>query len=456
MLAVEGCEECRHPTPACSPVCPVAPGLPLQIWSGTVHRFEGDGGITKPVPGRLTLRWRRTFSLELDLDDPTYGWWPEMAHQSPTPVGIDFAGASSSLSVFRRRDDQGWCNGGVLGDEAAPAVKLTALLSNFPSILSSGAWLHDHELGRTWNGRWEVAAAGWLITLDQSFEHTEDFRRAREDQSYALTHVVGISRADGAAFNFAAADNIVFGLQVALSFAAGYWVGVICPTGHDEQGKPTWMQVGPPHTGRAESNNGWWNNFHSEDLAAYLKVFLPLWNNPQPTDPLRSATTGSILSHASGFVEQRIITALSSLETLSWTHEVIEGTWPARQWEKSAPRRIRRLLKHLHIDPRFVDGDGRDAISAYGRGCAYHDLAETVAEVRNRITHPKPEHNIYDHDGVVLQTWLLVSYWLELAILRRIDFRGEAVDRTNRSRWAGQSEPVPWADASTDTDDDRA
>ena len=87
---------------------------------------------------------------------------------------------------------------------------------------------------------------------------------------------------------------------------------------------------------------------------------------------------------------------------------------------------------------------GRKTISAWGRSEGHADLASTVVAVRNAVTHPKPGIDIYAPDGLLLQAWRLSVHWLQLAILRRIDYRGHAVDTADFTRWAGTSTSVPW------------
>jgi hypothetical protein len=144
-------------------------------------------------------------------------------------------------------------------------------------------------------------------------------------------------------------------------------------------------------------------------------------------------------------VEQRIITALSALDTLSWTAEVIESGVPAKKWRgEGASVHLTRLLQWLHIDPAHTDSPGRAAISDWGRAHECENLPASVVAVRNAVTHPKPGENVYAHDGVLQQAWLLAVYWLQLAVLRRISYRGHAADTADVTRWAGDSDPVPW------------
>lgn len=127
----------------------------------------------------------------------------------------------------------------------------------------------------------------------------------------------------------------------------------------------------------------------------------------------------------------------------------------AKKWRgEGAGTHVARLMEWLKVDLTFTSASGRDTLSAWGRQQGHESLAFSVVEVRNAVTHPKPGQNIYEHDGVLQQAWLLVAFWLQLAILRRIDYRGHASDTADRTRWAGDSDPVPWTVTNDGTVDD--
>jgi hypothetical protein len=254
-----------------------------------------------------------------------------------------------------------------------------------------------------------------------------------------------VTRSDGSTFDGKAADDVLAMLQYALSFAAGYWIGEVLPVGSGSDGEMLWTHWGAPHVGRAQRGSGWWNDCRPEDLAELVGRFGKLWRRPAPTDPLRFAVTSSILANESGFVEQRLITAIAALEHLSWTHEVLEHGKDERGWRKSGPKRLRRQLVRMKVDPTFTTNPGRESISRYGQGLGHHDLAESVMEVRNRVVHPKPGHDVYADTGVLREAWRLATFWLELTILHRLGFAGQVSDRGIPGRWAGTSEAVPWA-----------
>lgn len=231
----------------------------------------------------------------------------------------------------------------------------------------------------------------------------------------------------------------------ALSFAAGLWVSMICPAGFDATETPVWLNLRAPHAGHAQTGSGWWSYARPEDLGEIIRAVVNQWRFPKANDPTRFAITSAILANATGFVEQRLVTAFAALEHASWTMEVLDrGLDDARWFGLSGKRRVRRLLIALDVDPAFNSTVNSRRLSDYGRSLGYYDLAETVVQVRNTVAHPKPGHDLYAHEGVLLDALHHVHFWLELAILCRLNYTGEVSNRTLPMRDGGVSESVPW------------
>lgn len=435
-----------------------APGEPLLVWAGMVHRPTGGTDVMSPdlalaVPGELRLVWRRKFTVEWHLLDPDAAHnWRRLDWDVFDPeLGFEYANVVSPLPVQYIQRNLGWTNGGALGRRDALLTEVRTLLLNMPTIHCS-QMINDPATRRSWNGRFETNAAGWTVTIDAVPDQHTVFETARQNETYAVTHTVRLTRTDGTAFAPGAAASVAFALQLALSFAAGYWVGLAGTTGYDVANGAVWCEVGAPHVGRAQRGTGWWVASRPGDLADYLSRFFGQWDDPAPTDPLRFAATSSVLAGAEGFVEQRIVAAISAIETLSWAAEVVQGSWSESQWNRNAARRIRRLLRSMKVDSGYSNAPGKAALTSYGRKLGYHDLAETVVEVRHRITHPRPDHDIYSHNGLLLEAWRHAATWLELAILHRLGFDGRAVDHTVPRQWVGESEWVPWSTIVDDPD----
>jgi hypothetical protein len=391
--------------------------------------------------------WRRKLGLDWSIvpgGEPSRYWRDADIGRHDATLGFDFAGTVTYLPIGYYDDAHGWSNGGNLGNADSELIEVIAHVINLPMIHGARP-VHDRESHATWTARQEYQAGGWHCTIDATATHNQDFRLARDDQSVAVTHTVRVARADGSTFTPTDAEDVLSALQYALSFAVGYWVGLAAPVGLDPAGAPRWTQWGAPHAGKPQRGTGWWNDTRSDDLTDYLRRFLGTWDHPEPTHPLRFAVTSSILGNETGFVEQRIITAVAALDHLSWTHDVLENAADEHRWRSAGGgKRLRRVLTRMAVVPAYVTTPGRSALTQYGRMHGYHDLAETVIEVRNRLIHPKPDHNIYAYENVLLEAWRHSTYWLELAILHRLGYEGHIVDRTVPGRWAGDSDPVPW------------
>lgn len=136
-----------------------------------------------------------------------------------------------------------------------------------------------------------------------------------------------------------------------------------------------------------------------------------------------------------------------------WQEFVLNGRlteteFTSRAWP--AHRKLRTLMTESAVDLR-VHADRLPAATAYAAsqqvdGARSADGADVVTRVRNRLVHPKEtQEPVYGVKGLVTDTWLLTRQYLALLVLRSIGYRGSYQDLSRSNRWAGETEPVPWA-----------
>jgi len=402
--------------------------------------------------GVVTLAWKKRTHLEWRVDatdtsaDDYYAWRAPVGGGGAI-LGFDFGGTVAELPVEFNDFGRGWFDGGHVGDPAAALGGVVAHWINLPMISPSGG-VRDDDRERT--ARWETEVHGWHVVIDAVPNHHEVFRQAAADESFAITHVMRFSRSDRAAFTGQQAETVLTVMQYAFSFAVGYWTCPAAPVGVDADETPRWSEWRPLHLGRPQRGAGWWNDSRGDDLAMLLEAFLAHWSDDTLRDPLRFPVTSAILAVETGFVEQRLITAVAALELLSWVSEVVEDRLGEREWfNLGGAKRLERLLRTADIDPSLTAEPEVADIARYAKQHGYHNCAKTISEIRNRVTHPKSTQDIYAIPGMVGAASRLATWWLELMILKRIGYVGHAANRTKLGRWVGESEPVPWASRSS-------
>lgn len=56
-------------------------------------------------------------------------------------------------------------------------------------------------------------------------------------------------------------------------------------------------------------------------------------------------------------------------------------------------------------------------------------------------------HGKFIPEQEFINVWARATQWVELAILRRLEYEGEYVDRTDMGKWTGETKPLPWRQA---------
>lgn len=445
------CDDCGSlPSAVPSYLALGAPGEPLTIFAGALRRSLGDGEVS--APGQVVLTWKQRphlgWSVDLDTvaDDAGYRAWRYRPEEGTAQIYLDFTDTvRAEVDVQFGGDGKGWLAGGTVGDEAVPLDHVIAHWVNVPMILPAEG-LHEHgpDGYRTWSGRWRASVGGWTVTVDARPDHSSVYAPAVEAESFVITHTMDLRRADGTTFTGSDAAEILSGLQYAFSFVLGHWACPAVPVGYGPSGEVLWSQWYPLHAGRPRRGAGWWVDTRSDDLTALVTAFFTHWIDPAKREPLRFATTSAILAVESGFVEQRLQTAYSALEMLSWVTEVLEGGMDEDKWgyKHDSAWRVRRLLTRAAVDTAF-DSDSR--LAQFGKAENEGDAPAALAQVRHRLTHPKNPTDLYTTQGLVGEASRLACRYLELAILHRIDYRGHIANRTKPGRWIGEADIAPWA-----------
>lgn len=269
--------------------------------------------------------------------------------------------------------------------------------------------------------------------------------KAADLDSCVLTHVMEVRRSDTSPFTPDQAKHLLWGLQCAVSFARGHWAYPAVPVGFDKSGGAVWSEWRPGFAEPARDGLGWWNEHRPQDLWQMVDLFLAHWLDPDRQKALQFATISAVSAVETGFVEQRLLTAVTGLELLSWVIDVRERKINEDRWtSKSAYERLRKLLTEARV-PLGIDPDRSPDLAALATSLGYRDGAEAIIKIRHSLTHPKDNAHLYAVDKALAEAHLLSLRYLELVLLHRIGYRGHVHDRTHRGRWSGASQRVPWA-----------
>jgi hypothetical protein len=432
-------EAAEAPTPGYLPFAP--PSDVITLYDGPLQ-LKVDGGLSGERPGKIALAIRSGSHLlwGADLDEATYEdrrKWRLQPSRSQTSLRLSFHGTVLDLDTDLSGDGAGFFGRpSTSGPDSTPLVDVIAHWVNLPSLPrgellclenTDGSWME-------WGGRWVLALGAWEAIIDGRPDLAATLRDAKRERLYAVTHTMRLRRRDGRTFPAQDAQSIRWGLQLAFSFALGRWAAPVLAVGRDAAGRVTWTEWSPLHVDSpAKAQGRWWAESRPEDLREFLALFINRWRDPAQQPSLRFLTTSAIAAGESGFVEQRLMTALAALEHLHWI--------TYRRDDGSAHQRLRRLLSAASVDLDVVQEDQ----TVLARFAAGSDGPQTLVQIRNALTHPKEPQEVYKHNGLLGEASRLASRYLDLALLHHVGYNGNVTDRTKITGWSGENRPVPWA-----------
>lgn len=74
------------------------------------------------------------------------------------------------------------------------------------------------------------------------------------------------------------------------------------------------------------------------------------------------------------------------------------------------------------------------------------EAVELSINIRNKVIHPPNKINSVEWPSgdELFEAWQLVTWYLELGILRLLEYRGNYTSRLQLHGWSGRTVPVPW------------
>lgn len=358
-------------------------------------------------------------------------------------IRADDGGASDSL--FGEMEGHAHRGGGNVRfasyGETVPLNRVVFNVVNGPQLM--GSLLTEDRA--TWRGRVILESdSGWRVTLDQRRDFTTAVRKAADSGGYAFTHVGEATRSDGLAFRGEDVDSVLGGLRLFLSIVSGAWAGPVLPVGLDPDGNRMWEDWMWFQTtlDRLRGNLSWFDWTLTAGLPRLFASVMKTWEDPRGREVLRYATSFYLGANKPRPVETALTLAVSGLELLAWdvlvngpgkwTREAFEARGSARKWLKD-------LLDWAVIPKSYPPGCKALSRAALG------DPQVAVLGLRNQSVHPSVRPRVGSR--AVTEGWRLASWYLELCLLRWLDYQGNYGDRmTPGGRWVGETKPVPWVE----------
>lgn len=249
-----------------------------------------------------------------------------------------------------------------------------------------------------------------------------------------------------------AVDELCRRLYLLLGFVSSGEVGIAAVCGLDDEAEIVWASWVSP---RLQSQKGTASWCTGQLVAPALPVvadgFVRVARDRSVEAIVDRAINHLLAADAPGVVlDLRVPIACSGLEVLSWAvlrrnGWVSQGTF--RQMTAAAALRL--LAAWADIDADLPDS--LPALIARRGRLGQRDLGgpELLYEVRNAVVHPPKSIDDPEWPSTeeLFECWQLSTWYLQLALLRLLDYDGAYWSRLRLGRSVLDVEPVPWARA---------
>jgi hypothetical protein len=418
-------------------------GRPITLHRGELDLCGGGrtvaGGIGElafswtPTPGvRFVIPDQRLFGIEGDatLRVPALGVEADVMLNSWNPGGGDVRGTVNRAPF-----------------PATTLIReLRFALPNY-LFMRGGDPLYekDQRSEHHWAGRHVFEHEEWRLTVDERSDGSSVKDRLRALSGYEITHTARLERTDRATFDDAAARKMLVALTHFFGLTRGFWCAPLLAHGYDDR-RVVWRDWNPTTLSPWRGTMNVIDVFHPEGLEEAFAGFLTRWADPTWYEALLFGTQMYVEANGPVYAETSLVLTQAVLELLAWVHVVEdEKSMTPQEFDRlkfGAAARIRKLFDWLHLGPGIPAT--LTVLSAEASRLRWSDGPHAIDSLRNALIHPSKRARIEDTDLTArIELHELALWYVELALLRAIDFSGDYSSRLD-SRSAGTVVPVPW------------
>jgi hypothetical protein len=435
----------RHDAPVSLPFAFKRRERPISLHRGTLE-LRTDGRAVACGKGTVSFTWRPQPGVRFVIPDQAL-----FDTERDTTLVVAELGIEASVMLNSWNPTGGDVRGTINRAPFPPTESIRELRFAVPNYLfvNRGDRLYE-KTPRTehhWAGRHVLEHDGWRLTLDQRPDSGVVKDRLRTLSGYEITHTARLERSNDELFDDGAARDILVTLAHFFGLTRGLWAPPLLAHGYDEQGRIVWRDWNPPTLSPWRGTMNVIDVFHPESLQESFAGFLTRWSDPVWRDALLFGTQMYVEANGPVYAETSLVLTQAALELLAWVRIVEdEKSATADEFDKlqyGAAARIRRLFDWLNLDPA-IPAD-LVALTSEAQRLGWHDGPHAIDALRNALIHPSKRARIEDTDLTArIELHELALWYVELALLRAIDFKGEYSSRLD-SRWSGSVIAVPWS-----------
>jgi hypothetical protein len=143
--------------------------------------------------------------------------------------------------------------------------------------------------------------------------------------------------------------------------------------------------------------------------------------------------------------DSALILSQSTLEKLSWIYATQirkavseEAYQPGKLRASDQIRLLATLMGLPHEIPATLASIKEDA-----NGNKFEDAFHAITIIRNQLVHSKKKRELKPR--AEFDAWNLSQWYVEMCLLRLMQYQGRYANRVRLNKWAGETELVPWA-----------
>jgi hypothetical protein len=298
----------------------------------------------------------------------------------------------------------------------------------------------------TWTGRLTLSSDEWDVVLEAPTRLSDIHDELRIQGGYSFTHVGRLSHRDGSSFTSDQAKPILEALRLLLSFAKGAWVGIVLPEGRDFEGTIRWQSWDLTQIDPWDDFVTWYHSSLRQSLPPLFKALMDRWADEDFQRIVSFCIGWYRQAITESAAEVAVVSSQVALERLGWaalvqdraaiSHDGFLGK--EGQQGLAAHDRLRLLLTWASIPttiPRRLPELARFANERQMDGASVFTL------IRNDVVHPPRRKKTRVPFEAAAEASYLGLWYLELALLWWLGYRG---DYRDRSTYSSEPRPVPW------------
>lgn len=342
---------------------------------------------------------------------------------------------------------------------AVPGTTVELVLCGFPALYGAHDVFVENSQAddprREWwrCGQVVLSSGGWRIQISAHSKTEEWIRLMQRSGGLTVTHTCRVCKTNDEMIDWSEAKHITDCLHHFLSFARGHWqpIGnVRLLSDRNECLSESWGILRGSDLPIQEGLSWWSPHPDAHQLNDVFQLFCGLWLDSGWRETLRELIYWYLQANLAGrghlSADAALVLSQATLEKIAWFYTT--QVRKAVSEEAFQPGKLRasdqiRLFATLMNLPHAIP-DTLPSIQADASGKRFEDAFHALTTIRNQMVHSGKKRNL--QTGAEFDAWNLSQWYVEMSLLRLMGYRGNYANRLKLNKWAGETEPVPWAD----------